>query len=150
MGEFKGQMQVPGVVEWPLSVRIELEGERICIAAAGYEVGNWSLDEVEIKSRDTGFEVHARGESFFVATDDDPEFALEVGMRRAIPNIDRAPTGATILESPVGAPSGSVESDSGAIPNPREEGRPSLRLNILKGRHQRRAGRHLRSLFRRA
>lgn len=85
MGEFKGQLQVPGVVDWPLSVTIELEDERICIEAAGYTVGDWPLDEVNIVNRDQGFEVEAAGERFFVLTEDNREFALEVGMRRAMP-----------------------------------------------------------------
>jgi len=154
VGEFKGQMQVPGVVDWPLSVKIELEEERISIAAAGYEVGNWSLHEVKIKNRDRGFEVEARGEHFFVSTDDDSEFALEVGMRRAIPNIGNRNRDVVSISEALVEQRERIDTDEVAEVfrsrmQPRVPTNASLKLNIGKGRHGRRVGRHIRSVFRR-
>lgn len=155
VGEFKGQMQVPGVVDWPLSVRIELEDERIVIEAAGYEVCNWSLDEVQITNRARGFEIEASGERFFVSTENDGEFALEVGMRRAIPDIGRnrkrdiVAVAATMAESRTDTDgAGTIEDIRGRLRDGADDEGP-MRLTIGKGRHERRAGRHIRSMFRR-
>lgn len=153
MGEFKGQMQVPGVVEWPLSVKIELDEERISIAAAGYEVGNWSLKEVKIKNCNRGFEVQARGEHFFVSTDDDSEFALEVGMRRVIPNIGNRNRDVVAIAEALVEQREQIDTDEIAEVfrnrmRPREAAGASLKLNVGRGRHERRAGRHIRSMFR--
>ena len=90
MGEFKGQMQVPGVVDWPLSVRIELEEEQISIAAAGYEVGTWSLDEVEIKTTELRggiWMLEGRGGNIRLSHHNDvlPAWMVELALDRETP-----------------------------------------------------------------
>jgi hypothetical protein len=85
MGVFRASMEVPGVLDWPLTVHIELEQEWVSIAAAGHRTGSWPLDEVRITNSGPGFEVEARGGRFFVSTENDREFALEWGLRGVVP-----------------------------------------------------------------
>lgn len=152
LGEFKGQVQVPGMVDWPLSVQIELEGERICITAAGTEIGNWALDEVDIINRDGGFEIAVGGESMLVSTENDGEFALEFGMRRAIPNIGNTKRDISATPEGLAEPRGGIDTDEIAAEfrnrlrgqDHRDAGNSSLRIGFGRGRHERRPGRHLR------
>ncbi len=85
MGEFRGRLTVPGVVDWPLSVKIALEEETISIAAAGFPIGVWSLDEVEVESREQGFEIKVDGEYLYVSTNDDVVFASALGIDWSAP-----------------------------------------------------------------
>jgi len=150
MGEYKGNLMVPGVVDWPLSVVIELDAESITIGAAGFTIGRWSLDDVEIVGRDQGFELQVDGEHLFVSTTDDGEFARAVGvpwLQRTDGPMNPGRMGQSSHRAQRAVPDASVRtSDLRASFIAAEAPKAPLKMSGLgRGRHERRGrGRHRR------
>jgi hypothetical protein len=130
-------------------VRIELDEERITIAAAGHEVGAWSLDEIEIVNREHGFEILAEDEHLFVSTDDDSGFALEVGMRRissALSARSDPVEPAQLMQSGI-----DISELTQRFRNRRRTRTPgptSFTLKLFKGRHEQHGARRVPWIFR--
>jgi hypothetical protein len=84
MQQFNGSLRLMGEVGPGLTVLIDLTDEhRLHITAASDVIGDWPLEAVGIRAADDGFHVLAEGDEVVIRTDNDPAFALAVGLRNA-------------------------------------------------------------------
>ncbi|MGF1667314.1 MAG: hypothetical protein ACFCVC_13700 [Acidimicrobiia bacterium] len=89
MGAYKAKLTVPGVLDWPLAVEIDLNEGRLAISTGTGEIGAWDIDDIEVLGRDNGFELRAEGDVILFSTIDDGRFAREVGLQWAPPRLRR-------------------------------------------------------------
>jgi hypothetical protein len=170
MGAYEGKLRVPGVVDWPLNVEVDLNDGRLAISAGSEEIGAWDIDDIEVRGLDNGFEVRAEGDVILLSTADDGRFAREIGLQWAPPRLRRlmaaelsgskptldeppvrlvrAEVGlreqfSASIEGAVGAAIEGADDDPVVDVEAAEDGDAGSRKR--KGRHQRRGkGRHLR------
>jgi len=84
MPQFKGSLRMAGEAGPGLRVVIDLtDDSHLQIAASQDVIGDWSLDDVGIRAADDGFHLLAEGEEVIIRTDNDPAFAVAVGLRNA-------------------------------------------------------------------
>lgn len=84
MNQFNGSLRLPGEVGPGLHVLIDLTDEHhLQITAASDMIGDWPLEAVGIRAADDGFHLLAEGDEVVFRTDNDPAFALAVGLRNA-------------------------------------------------------------------
>lgn len=84
MQQFNGSLRLPDEVGPGLHVLIDLTDEHhIQITAASELIGEWPLEAVGIRASDDGFHLMAEGDEVVFRTDNDPAFALAVGLRHA-------------------------------------------------------------------
>jgi hypothetical protein len=84
MNQFNGSLRLPGEVGPGLHVLIDLTDEHhLQITAASDMIGDWPLESVGIRAADDGFHLLAEGDEVVFRTDNDPAFALAVGLRNA-------------------------------------------------------------------
>jgi hypothetical protein len=84
MQHFNGSLRLPGEIGPGLRVQIDLtDDSHLQIAAAQDVIGDWPLHEVGIRAADDGFHVLAEGEEVILRTENDPAFAVAVGLRNA-------------------------------------------------------------------
>jgi hypothetical protein len=144
-GEWRGRLTVPGVVDWPMVVSISLDdSKQITIRSAGFPIGQWNTDRLEVRPREQGFEILIDGEQLFVHTDDDVSFAEALGLGWRAPVTGEVRIG-RMGESGSGARSASSSPNGSGL---------DLRSRLLgtttsepesRGRHRRTSrGRHVR------
>jgi hypothetical protein len=84
MQQFNGSLRLPGEVGPGLRVHIDLTDERhLQITAASDMIGDWPLEVVGIRAADDGFHLLAEGDEVVIRTDNDPAFAVAIGLRNA-------------------------------------------------------------------
>jgi hypothetical protein len=84
MNQFNGSLRLPGEVGPGLHVLIDLTDEHhLQITAASDMIGDWPLEAVGIRAADDGFHLLAEGDEVVFRTDNDPAFAVAVGLRNA-------------------------------------------------------------------
>ncbi|MDP3983827.1 MAG: hypothetical protein Q8Q52_02320 [Acidimicrobiia bacterium] len=84
MPQFNGSLRMPGEMGPGLRVLIDLtDDSHLHISAAADVIGDWLLEEVGIRATDDGFHLLAEGEEVVIRTDNDPEFAVAIGLRNA-------------------------------------------------------------------
>ena len=83
MDHFDGSLKLAGN-EAPVRVAIDLTDDHIMrITAEEIEIGEWTIGQVAVKALDDGFHMIADGEEIIIKTDNDPAFALAMGIRNA-------------------------------------------------------------------
>jgi hypothetical protein len=83
MDHFDGSLKLAGQ-DAPVRVAIDLTDEHIMrITAEEIEIGEWTIGQVAVKALDDGFHMIADGEEIIIKTNNDPAFALAMGIRNA-------------------------------------------------------------------
>jgi hypothetical protein len=83
MDHFDGSLKLAGQ-EAPVRVAIDLTDDQVMrITAEEIEIGEWTIGQVAVKALDDGFHMIADGEEIIIKTDNDPAFALAMGIRNA-------------------------------------------------------------------
>ena len=83
MAHFDGSLKLAGN-EAPVRVAIDLTDDHVIrISAEAIEIGEWTIGQVAMKALDDGFHMIAEGEELIIKTDNDPAFALAMGIRNA-------------------------------------------------------------------
>ena len=83
MDHFAGSLKLAGN-EAPVRVAIDLTDDHVMrITAEEIEIGEWTIGQVAVKALDDGFHMIADGEEIIIKTDNDPAFALAMGIRNA-------------------------------------------------------------------
>ena len=83
MAHFDGSLKLAGN-EAPVRVAIDLTDDHVIrISAEAIEIGEWTIGQVSVKAQDDGFHMIADGEELIIRTDNDPAFALAMGIRNA-------------------------------------------------------------------
>jgi hypothetical protein len=83
MDHFDGSLKLAGT-EAPVRVAIDLTDDHVMrITAEEIEIGQWKIGHLAVKALDDGFHMIADGEELIIRTDNDPAFALAVGIRNA-------------------------------------------------------------------
>ncbi len=84
MTQFNGSLRMPGEMGPGVKVVIDLtQDHHLHISAAADLIGDWPIHEVGIKASADGFHVLAEGEEVILRTENDPAFAVAVGLRNA-------------------------------------------------------------------
>ncbi len=92
MRDLQGRLRLPGEPGPGIGVTIDLEAERLRVAAGGVEIGDWALDEIRVVAQEDGFHVRAEGDEIILAVPDTrvaAEFAVEAGLSNAPPALRR-------------------------------------------------------------
>lgn len=89
MVEFTGNLKLPGERGSGLAVQINLDDGVLDLRSPSTELGNWPLEQVLIHAEPDGFHLRVQGEEAIITTNDDPAFALAVGLRHAPPLLRR-------------------------------------------------------------
>ena len=85
MEHFSGSLRLAGHVT-PIHVRIDLtDDHHLRVTTEDLEIGDWKIGEVSVRAAEDGFHFIADGEELIVKTDDDPAFAIAMGVRNAPP-----------------------------------------------------------------
>jgi hypothetical protein len=80
-----GSLRLAGHVT-PIHVAIDLtDDHHMRITTDDLEIGAWKMGEVSVRAAGDGFHFIADGEELIVTTDDDPGFAIAMGVRNAPP-----------------------------------------------------------------
>jgi hypothetical protein len=75
---------MPGERGPGLRVEIDLtDDSHLHIEAAQDLIGDWALQDLGIRASDDGFHLLAEGEEVIIRTDNDPAFAVAIGLRNA-------------------------------------------------------------------
>ena len=83
MDHFDGSLKLSGN-DAPVRVAIDLTDDHIMrITAEEIEIGEWTIGQVAVKAHDDGFHMIADGEEIIIKTNNDPAFALAMGIRNA-------------------------------------------------------------------
>lgn len=91
MGTYMRNLQISGIVDQPLDIRMNLNGGLLAMPTSdGEEIGAWPLDTVEIIGRlDDGFTFAINGVPGWVRTNHDGAFATEIDLNPAPPRLKR-------------------------------------------------------------
>lgn len=85
MEHFNGLLRLVGDAA-AVHVAIDLtEDHHMKITTDDVEIGDWKIGEVAVRAADDGFHMIADGEEIVIKTDDDPAFAIAMGIRNAPP-----------------------------------------------------------------
>lgn len=89
MSTFEGRLRVEGDAGPEIGVEIDLNGERLRVAAGEVEIADWSLEEIRVAALQDGFHVRAEGEEVVLEVEDDGHFAIDLGLKTAHPALRR-------------------------------------------------------------
>lgn len=85
MEHFDGSLRLVGD---PAAVHVAIdltEDQHMRITTEDVEIGDWKIGEVAVRAADDGFHMITDGEELVITTDDDPAFAIAMGIRNAPP-----------------------------------------------------------------
>jgi hypothetical protein len=83
MDHFDGSLKLAGEAA-PIKVAIDLTDDNLMkISADEVEIGQWTIGQVAVRALEDGFHMIADGEEIVIRTDNDPAFALVLGIRNA-------------------------------------------------------------------
>ena len=80
MSSFAARLRMPGRSRLPLGVEVDISRERMILTSGDQEVGDWALDQLEIKSLFDGFHITVDGEEIVLNVTDSTQFAVELGI----------------------------------------------------------------------
>lgn len=89
MNEYEGRLRLPGERGPGVKVHIDLDDEHCQVTSGEIEIGHWSLEELHVMAKEDGFHVLVEGEEIVLTTNDDPGFAVALGVRNAPPLLRR-------------------------------------------------------------
>jgi hypothetical protein len=85
MEHFNGSLRLAGDIA-RVHVGIDLtEEHELRISTENVEIGHWEIGALAVRAADDGFHMLADGEELILTTDDDPAFAIAMGIRNAPP-----------------------------------------------------------------
>ena len=83
MDHFDGSLKLAGQ-DAPVRVAIDLTDDHVMrITAEQIEIGEWTIGQLAVKALEDGFHMIAEGEELIIRTNNDPAFALALGVRNA-------------------------------------------------------------------
>lgn len=84
MEHYDGLLRLAGDFSPPIKVTIDLTDEReLRIGTEDIEIGQWLISQVTVRALDDGFHLLSEGEELVITTDNDPAFAVSMGVRNA-------------------------------------------------------------------
>lgn len=84
MEHYDGLLRLAGEYSPPIRVTIDLTDDGVMrIGTEEIEIGTWPIEALAIKAQDDGFHVLSEGEELVITTDNDPSFAVAIGIRNA-------------------------------------------------------------------
>ena len=89
MPTYDGQLRIDGDPSPPLSVVIDLTDDTMKLTAGEDEIAAWGRGEIRINALPDGFHVRAEGEEIVLDVDEDAQFAIDLGLRNAHPQLRR-------------------------------------------------------------
>jgi hypothetical protein len=89
MGQYEAKLRIEGTEDPPITVVVDLTGDRMVVKAGEIEVGDWARKEIRVAAQLDGFHIRAEGEEMVLDIRDDAHFAVELGMRQAHPFLRR-------------------------------------------------------------
>jgi hypothetical protein len=83
MEHFDGSLRLASELN-PIKVTIDLTDDHVMmVSAETVEIGKWDVAQIAVRALDDGFHIIADGEEVVIRTDNDPAFALALGIRNA-------------------------------------------------------------------
>jgi hypothetical protein len=84
MEHYDGLLRLAGDFSPPIRVTIDLtEDHELRIGTDEIEIGQWPVEALTIRAQDDGFHLLSEGEELVITTDNDPAFAVSMGVRNA-------------------------------------------------------------------
>ena len=87
MSSFEARLRLDGDTGPPLGVEVDLTGARMSVKTGEVEVADWGLDEIRVTALENGFHIRAEGEVVVLDVTNDAEFAVELGLTSAHPDL---------------------------------------------------------------
>lgn len=87
MNEYEASLTILGEDSPPLPVLIDLSDDRIVIEAGGEAIADWDRQQARVSALPDGFHVRAEGEEIVLDVTEDAQFALDLGLRNAHPQL---------------------------------------------------------------
>ncbi len=89
MTAYNARLKIEGEDSGRTPVVVDLTGDRLTMSIGEQEVADWARDELRVQALPDGFHIRAEGEAIVLDVTDDAEFALELGLRNAHPDLRR-------------------------------------------------------------
>ena len=89
MADFKGSLGMAPQSASGVDVEVHLGEGRLRVTSHGQLIGDWSLEDCDIRAKNDGFHLFVEDEEAVLHTTDDAGFALAIGMRSAPPALRR-------------------------------------------------------------
>lgn len=89
VANYEGSLRIEGDGEPPIRVDIDLDDERIRLAAGEVELGDWALSEIRVDAMTDGFHVRVEGQEIVIEVEEDGRFALDLGLTTGHPALRR-------------------------------------------------------------
>ena len=80
MSSFAARLRMPGRSRLPLGVEVDITRERMTLTSGDQQVGDWALDQLEIKALFDGFHITVDDEQIILNVTDSTRFAVELGI----------------------------------------------------------------------
>lgn len=80
MTSFAARLRMPGRTRLPLGVEVDISRERMTLTSGDQQVGDWPLDQLEIKALFDGFHITVDDEQMILNVTDSTRFAVELGI----------------------------------------------------------------------
>ncbi|HSK07506.1 MAG TPA: hypothetical protein VK990_08315 [Acidimicrobiia bacterium] len=80
MSSFAARLRMPGRSRLPLGVEVDISRERMTLTSGDQKVGDWALDQLEIKALSDGFHITVDDEQIILNVTDSTRFAVELGI----------------------------------------------------------------------
>jgi hypothetical protein len=87
MTAYDALLRIVGETSPPLPVVIDLEPDRVTLRAGDQQIADWAREEVRVSALPDGFHIRAEGDEVLLDVMKDAEFALELGLRNAHPQL---------------------------------------------------------------
>jgi hypothetical protein len=65
----------------PLGVEVDLTNDRMIVTSDAGQLADWTLREIDIRSKPDGFHIDAEGEKIIINVSDNVRFAEMIGLR---------------------------------------------------------------------
>ena len=93
--DLTGTVRMAGEAQSTIHVELHLEDEELRIVSQQGELGRWPLSDIGVAAKLDGFHLRIEGEELIIATSDDAQFALALGIRSSSsPRLNRLLAGA--------------------------------------------------------
>lgn len=90
MEHYEGLLRLAGDFSPPIRVTIDLTDDKeLRIGTEEVEIGQWPVEQLLIRAQEDGFHLVSEGEELVITTDNDPAFAVSMGVRNAPPALRR-------------------------------------------------------------
>jgi hypothetical protein len=87
MSSFEALLRLDGETGPPLGVEVDLTDARMNVKTGEVELADWNLDEIRVTALEDGFHIRAEGETVVLDVTKDAEFAVELGLTSAHPDL---------------------------------------------------------------